>query len=574
MFAMLAEQAGAQISTTVDLPANLAVRSPGNVNTVDGQYADPKVHLAIGDPGAGGFEILRTYKKNKPPITNWHYEIRRRGTSAGGWYFSVEGSDSSATFFSFSGDGPYAAKSLSMDDGLSTLERLVSGSNKYFVYTDGSGKLVRFLASVDGYNQYAEEIRHPNGIIYKFIYDFSGETRLRRIESNAGYEVIFEYFLPPNQLKISKICTINLSNTISPSAAICPTVDVVSANYTYSGDRISSYTDSLGEVYNITNSYVNATTPFQESFYKPGYAQPYLTNYYKWDTSGVFGLYVETQTFVGGYELKYTVGGTAYDTNKGARINRWTENGINQTNLLWGVYQAGPQYKPAFTPGPINITDPLSRQMKTEYNGAYTRIVSRTRPSGMREVYTYNGNASIIQRQINPPTGGAETPLIVGFTYDCTVAINCKKPATATNAGGAVTNYAYDATHGGLLSEMLPPPAAGGVRPLKLRTYVQKYAYVKNSSGTLVPSADAIWMLATETQCQTVTGGTTPVCDVEARQVMTTYQYGADGTANNLLVRGTEVTADSQTLRTCYSYNDLGRRISETKPSANLSVCP
>ena len=43
---------------------------------------------------------------------------------------------------------------------------------------------------------------------------------------------------------------------------------------------------------------------------------------------------------------------------------------------------------------------------------------------------------------------------------------------------------------------------------------------------------------------------------------------------NNLLLRGTVVTADGQTLRTCYTYDDMGRKISETQPKGTGSSCP
>src|SRR3546814_874477 len=79
---------------------------------------------------------------------------------------------------------------------------------------------------------------------------------------------------------------------------------------------------------------------------------------------------------------------------------------------------------------------------------------------------------------------------------------------------------------------------------------------------------------ATMTECQTAAGSSSPVCDSGAPQRLTTYQYGANGTANNLLVRGVTVSADGVMLRTCYGYDALGRKISETKPNANLSTCP
>jgi YD repeat-containing protein len=45
-----------------------------------------------------------------------------------------------------------------------------------------------------------------------------------------------------------------------------------------------------------------------------------------------------------------------------------------------------------------------------------------------------------------------------------------------------------------------------------------------------------------------------------------------------LLPRGQIVTATdggvTTTLRTCYTYDALGRRLSETRPNANLTSCP
>jgi YD repeat-containing protein len=59
-------------------------------------------------------------------------------------------------------------------------------------------------------------------------------------------------------------------------------------------------------------------------------------------------------------------------------------------------------------------------------------------------------------------------------------------------------------------------------------------------------------------------------------EVVTDYDYGPDAAANNLLLRGQSVTADGTTLRTCFAYDGLGRKISETSPNgtAGLAACP
>jgi YD repeat-containing protein len=61
---------------------------------------------------------------------------------------------------------------------------------------------------------------------------------------------------------------------------------------------------------------------------------------------------------------------------------------------------------------------------------------------------------------------------------------------------------------------------------------------------------------------------------VAGDEVLTTYDYGPDSGPNNLFLRGRVVTADGQSLRTCYTYDRFGNRISETLPRAGLTSCP
>ena len=138
---------------------------------------------------------------------------------------------------------------------------------------------------------------------------------------------------------------------------------------------------------------------------------------------------------------------------------------------------------------------------------------------------------------------------------------------------GNQTDYTY-ATHGGVLSEMQPAPSVGVARPLKLYTYTQKFAYIKNSVGTLVQAATSIWMPATEITCQTVANSNVAACDGAAVQTVVTYEYGADGTANNLRARGKMVSWNGTSLRTCFGYDNQGSKIWETSPRAGLASCP
>ena len=105
-------------------------------------------------------------------------------------------------------------------------------------------------------------------------------------------------------------------------------------------------------------------------------------------------------------------------------------------------------------------------------------------------------------------------------------------------------------------------------------TYVQKSAYIKNSGGTLVSTGLPIWLPDTETLCQTYAGSSTATCDTGAPITVTSYEYGANGTADNLLLRGKVVTSGGVSLRTCYGYDARGRKIWETSPRGTSSaVC-
>ncbi len=91
--------------------------------------------------------------------------------------------------------------------------------------------------------------------------------------------------------------------------------------------------------------------------------------------------------------------------------------------------------------------------------------------------------------------------------------------------------------------------------------------------GALVAAASPVWLPATETLCQTSAGSSTASCDPAAPITVTSYEYGASGTADNLLLRGLVVTSAGVSLRTCYGYDEYGNKIFETKPRAGLASC-
>ena len=159
------------------------------------------------------------------------------------------------------------------------------------------------------------------------------------------------------------------------------------------------------------------------------------------------------------------------------------------------------------------------------------------------------------------------------FPAVCSNPKTCNQPTSLTDANGNVTTFTYDATHGGVLTKT--GPAVGGVSPMTRYYYAQREAWLRSGAG-YAKTGEPIWLKSEEYSCRTSTldpvAGT---CSVGAGDlVRTLYDYGPDTGPNNLWLRGVAVEADGQTLRTCYQYDELGRRIAETKPLGTGATCP
>lgn len=153
----------------------------------------------------------------------------------------------------------------------------------------------------------------------------------------------------------------------------------------------------------------------------------------------------------------------------------------------------------------------------------------------------------------------------------------CNKPTSSFNEEAKQTDYSYDPAHGGLLKKTLPAVQVNGagpeIRPEVRYEYAQRYAWVKNASGTYTQSSTPVWVKTRERSCRTTASSGQSCVGGAADEVITEFEYGPDSGPNNLELRGVAVTADGQTLRTCYGYDTYGRKISETQPKAGLAVC-
>jgi hypothetical protein len=571
------------------IPPKTYATTPGGLNIADGSLVYSVTDLSIGsltltryyrsmngslgqeqpnDPAFGtnfshNFDIY--YAPNPSPYAfSPKYPIIHIGQSASGM---------------FAGSGP--VYSPNNDDAKKGRLETIGGQ---FVYTDSSGTVYTFSATIPAKNlpmlssasRMIERIDFPDGRRQDFSYNANGDLKL--VEDSSGYALVFDH---DGNGDITAACAFNRADTYVNASSTC---GGASLKTTYTYETINSKrflitaTDVLGAATQYTNSIYGITC-----IKPPGFTQCQVSM-----TISNKGR-VLSQTLLDGGTWGIA-GDNPEDTNRAEAVA--PEDGSNEGYVSNPA--GGATYIDFTLSSPYEMRDPLGRVTSFRFSGGWryndpynfarahgTFLDEATYPGGQKYLAEYNGRFKAISKETLVAKPGSGLPPLVkeyGYTPSCTVSPgtyqNCAKPIWIKDPNLNQTDFAYE-THGAIKSEMQPAAAANEPRPLKLYTYDQKYAYIKNSSGTLVQAATPIWVLATETVCQTMDGADPDAaCNAGAEQMVTTYEYGATGTANNLRVRGKVVTADGISLRTCFGYDSQGNRVWETGARAGLTSCP
>jgi len=424
-------------------------------------------------------------------------------------------------------------------------------------------------------------ITRPSGAVITINY--TGNA-IQSVVSSRGYALKYSGSIWSS----GSVSLINLANhTCDATVTTCDSVDA-SVSFSYDGgSHIIDVTDPAGQQwqYDIEEipAYFDPTNPTTWSvrdglyhFKSPNGYTVDLT----YDNAGRISTFVDNRgTWTFGYGSE-----TLYLAEHGSASHTITVT--DPTGATYYTAQVGGLTSPTgpwttYTQDSLNNQTQFGNDSHTFWSGTgyvgYNRLGSITQPEGNLRTWTRDarGNVTAVTDTPKPGSGLTATSIAAVYPSTCTSPASCNKPTSETDANGHTTNYTYNAAHGGLLSAMGPAPVANGARPLKLITWVQKTPYYRNPSGVLTASATPIWVKSTETECQTLAGtNPSPTCDASAPQTVTTYQYGADGTANSLWPHGVAVSSGGTTLRTCYTYDNLGNKVSETKPNANLVTCP
>lgn len=632
--AMCTQPARAQEPNLSPPPENFVV-TPGGVDMRSGRYAYSQTDVSIG--GDGGLALTRTMAQSglghANPFGNfshnWDIMLNEKRISvennvfehspgSPGFQIEISFGGTQETFRARAETWGYEHTSRSSYAALDVTGTKSSASAVYTLrMSDGTEAVFRPMGSNDCSSlvrcAYVSRITQADGTRLDFEYDNAGgnATRLLSVTSNRGYALLLEY----SGSLVTKACTLNLAVTTKPGNNLCPGNAPGVATYTYESvggnSRLASATDASGGAW----GFVNTTT--SQGFVRPGESTPWLTNTIQTltDPYGFPEQIVTSQSFADGTGYSYSLASPPGNPGQGNSVvgGFYTDNLSNVTTVRYDFPTepcdphptngtcppdrpidenwSGPPYQT--TPGPVEVIDALGRTTTTDYcdpaalaglpsnwpHRCYVQPfpVSRTSPGGIKTFMTWDGAGNLTQTRQVAVAGSGLPDIVQSATYNC-IPGNfrfCKKPISTTDARGAVTDYDYDGAHGGLTRQRLPAATSGAPRPETRHEYAQRYAWVSNGSGGYVRAAAPVWVRTATSMCRTsaATGNPSAPCATSGDEVRTTYDYGSDSGPNNLNLRGTAVTADGATLRTCITYDANGRPIAETGPGAQLTQC-
>ncbi len=451
------------------------------------------------------------------------------------------------------------------------------------------------------------KVEAPDGMITSIQHesatyvDSSGHSqirfRVRSVSRSDGYMLRFAYHSNTSAAQdlwywIQEVKAINLAiDYCDPAAAVCsysrawPTATTAAAGDPlpagYSGARHQTIlTDAAGQARTFTNAAQNGASrivavkePASESGNTTTYE--YLSYLNVSMYSGLPSLQVIRPLLVrkatrGGADWTYSYTnqyvGQASNDPDAAVYHWWHAVGIGPDGYQASLWSNAKM-------GGISVLTAGNEQVG--FDVATGRALTHRDKEGRRFEYAYDDRGNVQMRTQLPRVGSALPPLVqsAGFDATCTNTVKCNKPNWKRDAKNAQTDYVYDSTHGGLLRELLPADS-DGVRPVKRYTYVQRHAWIRNSSGGYSQVPTPVWLLESERTC--VSGATSAdgTSCLAGPELVTLYEYGPNAGPNNLLVRGRVVIGDGQSLRTCYTYDALGNRTSETTARAGLASCP
>ena len=591
------------------LPPLTSSSSPDGVNYRNGSFSYGDTDLSIGGDGVEGLSLRRSYISSiDVPSdlfwggTGWTHSLQGYVSSAKDpidpdapplpgrepYTYSVTVGTRSATF---AGGSQYRAFPLpktvtggpvgtywSLSDPNTTLVFNGTDNTGYYTFTDSDGTIVNFRPGPGGF---VSNMTMPDGTRWDWTY--GTDSRLKSIISNRGWALLFNG---------NTACAVNMAQIYTTATSTCPAgVQTVTYGYTpgtynpgyplltsvTTGGQTTTYTytgaDHLGCIKrpgqvtcDIQNTYLACPNdPANPSTIQPKVRQkdPVISQV---DAAGRTIAYAYADNFAEGPNNNFLVCTASHPD-----VTYWSS--LDSRTIVTTNAASSKSIVSGPGGGDVTLTDELGRSSHVTL-GTNNIVANVDFPEGNRTllVYDLQNNPLGYWMKAKPGSGLADQATTAGFPATCSNVKTCTKPDYVIDPKGNRTDFTYDGNNGGVLTAT-GPADANGVRPVKRSAYVQRYAWIKNSGGGYVQAATPVWLRSTEKTCRTSATVGDACSAGSADEVVTTYDYGPESGPNNLLLRGTVVTADGVSLRTCFGYDAQGNQISKTSPRAGLTVC-
>jgi RHS repeat-associated protein len=365
-----------------------------------------------------------------------------------------------------------------------------------YIYTSSDGTKIVFLGDTgedSGYSCSGSNsntcrrpisITQPNGFKFTFNWDLAfvclqrlgndcvddrTYARLGGVSSSAGYSLGITYFsnnpgtgTTPSSGWLQRT-SVAFNNSANPPSPV-PTV-----TYAYPDANTTQVTDPGGRTWTFTTDASNRLIGVK----RPDSASNNIS--YAYGADGTVNS--STKDGVINTYSRSLVGSTATET---------VANPLSQQRVVTADTSKG---------RPTSDKDGLNRTTSYQYD-ANARLTQITAPEGNAVQYGYDARGNVQTQTLVPKAGSGLANIVTTASFDATCAniVKCNKPNSTTDAKGNVTDYTYDATHGGLLTVTPPAPVAGGTRPQMRFTYTQ----VTSAGG------DLVYMPTKAAACQTL----------------------------------------------------------------------
>ena len=209
----------------------------------------------------------------------------------------------------------------------------------------------------------------------------------------------------------------------------------------------------------------------------------------------------------------------------------------------------------------MSQTDALNHTVSSTYD-SYQRLVTSTTADGVKTTNAYDARGNVTDVTVTG-TDGSQITSHSDFDSSCGSPVKCNQPNWSTDGNGNRTDFGY--TSSGLLTAVVSPPNAAGLRKQVNVYYFSGYAYYY-INGSLQRAPTPVAVFGTTTTCATA-----QTCDGSVNATEFDLGFTTSGAATNLLPYASNLRSGDGSLGeyTAFTYDSFGNLTYVADPNGN-----